>query len=191
MVIEGSSGERFADAMSDLLWSRMGAEHDAEITVDRHGNAMSDGGISVTLRDLARFGQLYLRGGSLGDPHVLPAAWVADTRFADAACREVFAASLEASHAERSPAQQACAPRGHYRNQWWVLDPEAGIMMGSGIYGQYVYVDAARDVVLAKLSSLPRPLDPAIAADTLSAFASLAAHLEGLDQRAGGSVTRR
>ena len=43
--------------------------------------------------------------------------------------------------------------------------------MGSGIYGQYVYVDAARDVVLAKLSSLPRPLDPTIAADTLSAFA--------------------
>ena len=73
-----------------------------------------------------------------------------------------------------SPAQQACAPLGHYRNQWWVLDPGAGVMMGSGIYGQYVYVDAARDVVLAKLSSLPRPLDPTIAADTLSAFASLA-----------------
>ena len=50
-------------------------------------------------------------------------------------------------------------------------------MMGSGIYGQYVYVDAARDVVLAKLSSLPRPLDPTIAANTLRAFASLAAHL--------------
>jgi CubicO group peptidase (beta-lactamase class C family) len=180
MVLEGSSGERFADAMSGHLWSRMGAEHDAEITVDRHGNAMSDGGISVTLRDLARFGQLYLLGGSLGGLQVLPAAWVADTRFADAACREVFLESLEAPHAELSPAQQACAPRGHYRNQWWVLDPGAGIMMGSGIYGQYVYVDTAKDVVLAKLSSLPRPLDPTIAADTLSAFASLAAHLGGL-----------
>ena len=64
MVIEGSSAERFADAMSRLLWSRIGAEHDAEITVDRHGNALSDGGISVTLRDLARFGQLYLLGGA-------------------------------------------------------------------------------------------------------------------------------
>jgi CubicO group peptidase (beta-lactamase class C family) len=181
MVLEGSSDERFADSMSDFLWSRMGAEHDAEITVDRHGNALSDGGFSVTLRDLARFGQLHLRGGSLGGRRVLPADWVADTRFADAACREVFVASLPASHAERSPAQQACAPRGHYRNQWWVLDPSAGIMMASGIYGQYVYVDAARDVVLVKLSSLPRPLDPAIAAHTLSAFASLAAHLEELD----------
>jgi len=176
-VIEGASAERFAEAMSGLLWSRMGVEHDAEITVDRHGNAMSDGGISVTLRDLARFGQLYLRDGSLGGSQVLPAAWVADTRFADATCRGVFLASLPAAHAGRSPAQRACAPRGHYRNQWWVLDPGAGIMMGSGIYGQYVYVDAARDVVLAKLSSLPRPLDPTIAADTLSAFASLAAHL--------------
>ena len=177
MVVEGASAERFADAMSGLLWSRIGAEHDAEITVDRHGNAMSDGGISVTLRDLARFGQLYLLDGRSSGRQVLPAAWVADTRFADEACRSIFLASLEAAGATGSPAQQACAPRGHYRNQWWVLDPGAGIMMGSGIYGQYVYVDAARDVVLAKLSSLPLPLDPTIAADTLRAFASLAAHL--------------
>jgi CubicO group peptidase (beta-lactamase class C family) len=177
MVIEGSSAERFADAMSRLLWSRIGAEYDAEITVDRHGNALGDGGISVTLRDLARFGQLYLLGGSLGGRQVLPSAWVDDTRFADEACRSIFLASLEAASAMGSPAQQACAPLGHYRNQWWVLDPAAGTMMGSGIYGQYVYVDSARDVVLAKLSSLPRPLDPAIVADTLRAFASLAAHL--------------
>jgi CubicO group peptidase (beta-lactamase class C family) len=181
MVIEGSSGERFADAMSDLLWSRMGAEHDAEITVDRHGNAMSDGGISVTLRDLARFGQLFLRDGCPRGLQVLPAAWVADTRFADEACRGIFLAAQEAAGGAGSPAQQACAPQGHYRNQWWVLDPAAGVMMGSGIYGQYVYVDVARDVVLAKLSSLPRPLDPTIAADTLSAFAGLAAHLGSLD----------
>jgi CubicO group peptidase (beta-lactamase class C family) len=180
LVVEGASGMRFAEAMSDLLWSRIGAEYDAEITVDRHGNAMSDGGFSVTLRDLARFGSLYLWGGCLNGRQVLPAAWVADTRFADPACREVFLASLEPAHAELSPAHQACASRGHYRNQWWVLDPGAGVMMGSGIYGQYVYVDAARDVVLAKLSSLPRPLDPTVSADALSAFASLAAHLEGL-----------
>ena len=177
MVIEGSSAERFADVMSGLLWSRIGAEYDAEITVDRRGNAMSDGGISVTLRDLARFGQLYLLGGSLAGLHVLPSAWVDDTRFADEVCRSNFLASLQGGDAMGSPAQQACAPLGHYRNQWWVLDPGAGIMMGSGIYGQYVYVDAARDVVLAKLSSLPRPLDPAIAGDTLRAFASLASHL--------------
>jgi CubicO group peptidase (beta-lactamase class C family) len=180
MVLEGSSGQRFADAMSGLLWSRLGADHDAEITVDRHGNAMSDGGISVTLRDLARFGQLHLREGSLGGPQVLPPGWVADTRLADEACRKTFLAAQELPHATGSPAQQACAPLGHYRNQWWVLDPESGVMMGSGIYGQYIYVDAARDVVLAKLSSLPRALDQTIATDTLSAFASLAAHLGDL-----------
>jgi CubicO group peptidase (beta-lactamase class C family) len=181
MVLEGSSAERFSDAMSVFLWSRVGAEYDAEITVDRHGNAMSDGGISVTLRDLARFGQLCLLGGSLHGQQILPATWLDDTRFADESCRSTFLASQEAAGAASSPAQQACAPLGHYRNQWWVLDPGAGIMMGSGIYGQYIYLDAARDVVLAKLSSLPRPLDPTIAADTLRAFACLATHLGELD----------
>ena len=167
--------------MSGLLWSRMGAEYDAEITVDRHGNAMSDGGFSVTLRDLARFGSLYLRGGCLNGRQILPAAWVADTRFADAACREVFLASLEPVSRRSALRRTRRARRaGTTATSGGCSTRRAGVMMGSGIYGQYVYVDAARDVVLAKLSSLPRPLDPTVSADTLSAFASLAAHLEGL-----------
>jgi CubicO group peptidase (beta-lactamase class C family) len=41
----------------------MGAEFDAEITVDADGNPMADGGICTTLRDLARFGQLLANKG--------------------------------------------------------------------------------------------------------------------------------
>ena len=37
----------------------MGAEFDAEITVDGRGNAMADGGICATLRDMGRFGLLF------------------------------------------------------------------------------------------------------------------------------------
>ena len=51
----------------------MGAEFDAEITVDSHGNPMADGGICVTLRDAARFGQLYLRRGQREGKKVVPA----------------------------------------------------------------------------------------------------------------------
>ena len=41
----------------------MGAEFDAEITVDARGNAMADGGICATLRDLGRFGLLFAADG--------------------------------------------------------------------------------------------------------------------------------
>jgi CubicO group peptidase (beta-lactamase class C family) len=180
VVLERAAGDRFADALSHLVWARLGAEDDAEVTVDRRGNPMTDGGISVTLRDLARFGQLYLQGGSTLGCQVVPAWWVADTRYADEHCRTTFLASEEAAESMCAPAQQACYPKGHYRNQWWVLDPQRGVMMGSGIFGQYVYVDATANVVLAKLSSLPDPLDLHVAADTLSAFAAVCAKLAQL-----------
>ena len=57
-VMERAAGARLPDLMSRELWQPMGAEFDAEITVDARGNAMADGGMSCTLRDLARFGQL-------------------------------------------------------------------------------------------------------------------------------------
>ena len=177
LVLSSAAERPFEEAMSSLIWGPMGAEDDAELTVDRHGNPMSDGGFSVTLRDLARFGQLYLQGGCVQGRQVLSPAWIADTRYADEQCRRAFLASDEATRAMCPPYQPDCSPSGHYRNQWWVLDPQVGVLLGSGIYGQYVYVDMAANVVLAKLSSLPKPFDLSVAADTLSAFAALAAAL--------------
>ena len=157
----------------------MGAEYDAEVTVDRSGNAMADGGFSVTLRDLARLGQLWLQGGRLLERQIVPGDWVSDTRFADDACRRAFLASPEAARALCPPLDQACRPLGHYRNQWWVLDPGRGVLLAAGIYGQYLYVDVSAGVVLAKLSSLPTPLDLEVSADCLAAFAAVTQQLAG------------
>ena len=46
------------ELMGELLWSRLGAEFDANIGVDSAGTGMFDGGISAALRDLARFGAM-------------------------------------------------------------------------------------------------------------------------------------
>ena len=78
-VIERAAGARLHELIAAELWQPMGAEFDAEITVDAHGNPMADGGICVTLRDAARFGQLYLRRGQREGQEVVPAWWVDDT----------------------------------------------------------------------------------------------------------------
>ena len=78
-VVERAAGARLADLISRELWQPMGAEFDAEVTVDGHGNAMADGGICATLRDLARFGQLFLQWGRRGRQQVVPRAWIEDT----------------------------------------------------------------------------------------------------------------
>ena len=76
-VLERAAGERFADLVAGRLWQPMGAEYDAEITVDAHGNPLADGGISATLRDAGRIGQLALqrgRAGARGQRQVVPAS---------------------------------------------------------------------------------------------------------------------
>ena len=78
-VIERAAGARLHELIAAELWQPMGAEFDAEITVDAHGNPMADGGICATLRDAARFGELYLRRGRREGREVLPAWWVDDT----------------------------------------------------------------------------------------------------------------
>ena len=174
LVIERASGMSFAEALSELVWAPLGAEHDAEITVDRHGNPMADGGISATLRDLARFGQLYLQGGCVEGRQIVPAAWVNDTRHADEECRRAFMESEESSKLAICDAGELeCLPHGHYRNQWWVPDPEIGVLLGSGIYGQVLYVNMFANVVVAKLSSQPEPFDATLSADVLRACAAL------------------
>jgi CubicO group peptidase (beta-lactamase class C family) len=177
LVLERAGRMPLAELTSHLLWRQLGAEYDAEVTVDRSGNPMADGGFSVTLRDLARLGQLWLQGGRVLERQIVPGDWVSDTRYADDACRRAFLASPEAARALCPPLDQACRPLGHYRNQWWVLDPGRGTLLAAGIYGQYLYIDVAAGVVLAKMSSLPDPLDLEVSADSLAAFAAVSERL--------------
>jgi CubicO group peptidase (beta-lactamase class C family) len=101
---------------------------------------MADGGISCTLRDLARFGLLLLRGGRRGSEQVIPRAWIQDTLTADPDVLTAFAAAPDAAE----------FPVGsYYRNQFWVIDPRGPIVMASGINGQTVWSRSA-DVVVAQ-----------------------------------------
>ena len=171
-ILECVGGARLAELLGRELWSRLGAERDAEISLDGHGHPVADGGISVTLRDLARFGQAYLQNGSFNGAQVVPAAWVRDCRRGDGAAVAAFAASESAAR----------YPRGLYRDQWWVVDRRRGVLLASGIHGQSVYVDPAAQTVVVKLSTWPEALDLELAADTLRAFAAIAARLRRDDR---------
>jgi CubicO group peptidase (beta-lactamase class C family) len=164
-VLERAAGERFADLLSRTVWGPMGAEFDAEITVDAHGNAMADGGISCTLRDLARFGQLMLDRGRWGRRQVVPAAWIHDTVTADDDTVAAFASTADA---------RSYPPGAFYRNKWWVLDPTGPVFAGSGINGQTVLVHVPARVVIAKFSTWPVAWDETFAGRTATGLTDLA-----------------
>jgi len=167
-VLERAAGARLPDLMSRALWQPMGAEFDAEITVDARGNAMADGGVSCTLRDLARFGQLLANGGRRGGAQVVPRAWIRDTLTPEADSIEAFAPTAEA---------REMTGESYYRNQFWVVDGPAGIYMGSGINGQTVFVHGSAKVVIAKLSTWPVAWSEEFAIATRLGLTSLAEQL--------------
>ena len=160
--------QRMADLISTLIWQPMGAEFDAEITCDPVGTAIHDGGISATLRDLARFAQMILDDGLVEGTQVIPAGWLADAFDPAPGVREAFA------HTEN----EAMLPGGWYRNQFWFFRNEAGpILLCLGIHGQLVFVDRASRTVIVKLSSWPDAQNPDYLANTLRACGAIAANL--------------
>jgi len=150
-VVERAGGARLADLIAREVWGPMGAEFDADVTVDGNGNAMADGGVCATLRDLGRFGQLFAEGGLRGRRRIVPRAWIRDIVAGAADGREAYLAGGNVE--ERRPG-------AHYRNQWWVVAPGVPAFAGLGINGQMVFVHVPAKVVVAKLSTWATALDP-------------------------------
>jgi len=175
LVLERAAGARFHELVARELWQPMGAEFDAEVTVDGHGNPMADGGICATLRDMARFGQLYLQRGEAGGRTVVPGDWIDDTIRGAAGGPEAF---LAGEGAEGYP------PGAHYRNFWWVGEPGVPFYQASGINGQNIFVHVPSQTVVAKLSTWPTALSPAIVA-TRDAVLAIASALQAGGPAAG------
>ncbi len=151
-VIERAGGTSFASLCSRDVWSKLGAERDAEVTVDAHGCAMEDGGICTTLRDLARFGQMHLDEGLAAGGRVVAAEWVRGVTRSDPELLGAFAEGPDGDD----------LPGGMYHNQWWVIDPDRGIHAGLGINGQQLLIHPPSRAVVAKFSTQPQPWDHAV-----------------------------
>jgi CubicO group peptidase (beta-lactamase class C family) len=169
-ICEVAGGQRMPKLMSELLWSRIGAQCDATIGVDTEGTGLFDGGINACLTDMIRFGSLFLRDGvSLTGQQVVPAAWIADTLDGGPDSREAFAASPDDNQ----------MPGGMYRNQVWFPYPGSNVVLCQGMCGQMIYVNRAAEVVAAKLSTQADAGDPQMLLDTLGAFDAVADEVSG------------
>jgi CubicO group peptidase (beta-lactamase class C family) len=170
-ICEVAGGQRMPEMMSELLWSRIGAQCDASIAVDSAGTGFFDGGINACLTDMIRFGSLFLHdGASLTGQQVVPAAWIADTLDGGPDSRQAFAASPDDTQ----------MPGGMYRNQVWFPYAGNNVVLCQGMCGQMIYVNRAAQLVAAKLSTQPDAGDPQMLLDTLRAFDAVAHEVAGI-----------
>jgi CubicO group peptidase (beta-lactamase class C family) len=128
MVLRGATGRSVVDLMGDHLVAPLGLEAQPLFVTDAYGTAFVLGGLNLTTRDYARFGQMVLQGGTWQDRQIVPADWLAE--------------STRPSAPTADGAEQ-------YGYQWWMpADANTGEVYGRGVYGQYLYLDRARRVVI-------------------------------------------
>ncbi|RWG57236.1 MAG: class C beta-lactamase-related serine hydrolase [Mesorhizobium sp.] len=162
ILVERASGKRVSDLLSEKLWLPLGAASEMSVTVDMEGTARTAGGMSMTPRDLARIGEMMRQGGTANGRRIVPEAWVHDT-----------VASGGSHEAWRRGTMAFLFPKGRYRNKWYQMGTPSGAFCGIGIHGQWIYVNPSDEVVIAKMSSQPEPVDDQLDLDVVAFFEAL------------------
>ena len=107
-------------------------QQDATWLLGSTGHEISGCCIQAATRDMARFGMFVMGGGEAGGNQVVPDDW-----FASATSKQ---------------AEIGTIGRG-YGYQWWTYDD--GTFAAQGIFGQGIFVDPARRLVIASNSNWP------------------------------------
>jgi CubicO group peptidase (beta-lactamase class C family) len=149
-VARAAVGNNLSEYLSEKIWKPFGMERDAHWLLLSEGGAEHGGCcLSATLRDYGRVGLFAMRGGRLADGHqMLPPRWMEETT-------------------SPSPANAG------YGQLWWLRSNAAYAAIG--IYGQAIYVDPARELIIVTHSMWPRATDREFARHREAYFAAVAA----------------
>jgi len=153
MVVRNATGRSLPDLMSEYILHPLGVGPGAYYVADGLDVAFALGGLNLTTRDYARFGELMRLNGVFQGARIVPADWVAE-----------------------STSPSANTPQGafQYGYQWW-MPPMAheGEFFAMGVYGQFIYVDRSSGVVIAINAADRDFLIPGVLDENIAAFRAI------------------
>ncbi|OWY14227.1 6-aminohexanoate hydrolase [Thioclava sp. JM3] len=161
-IISRVTNTSVTELASERLWQPMGAEQDAYQTVDAKGVPFAGGGISASLRDLGRLGQVMLDAGEFNGKRLFPASVVEHIRMGGAPAKFSGFPTI---------------PNGSYTSQWWVFHNDHGAFAARGVHGQTIYVDPTAKMVLVRFASYPQAQNGFIDPTSLPAYQAVAEYL--------------
>lgn len=157
MVIRGATGRSVAELLAERIIAPLGLERDGYYLTDGAGVAFVLGGLNFTTRDFARFGQMILQDGLWQGRQIVPAAWIS---------------------AATAPSAPTKPGRVGYGYQWWIpVGAAAGEFMARGIYGQYIYFDRPRGVLIVTTATDRDFRAPGVNAANVEIFRRIAKNL--------------
>lgn len=165
LMLEEATGMPVSEYLETRLWGPMGAEAGANWSTDRTGREFALCCLNATLRDYARFGRLHLEGGAREGQQIIPADWVT--------------ASVNPNAPHLRPGDNpASSWTFGYGYKWWVPENPQGDFLAIGVWGQFIYVDPEREVIIVKTGADPEFDDNDH--ETVAAFRAIAASVSGI-----------
>jgi CubicO group peptidase (beta-lactamase class C family) len=127
-LAEEVTGKKYTDLVSEMIWKPMGASSNAYICLSDKGIPWPHGGMSATLRDLARFGMLFTKSEIQKRKESL---------ISFGQIKEMF---------DATPIENPIAPF-KWVYQWDLASD--GIIMKGGFGGQALYIHPEKEIVIA------------------------------------------
>ncbi|KNX41805.1 6-aminohexanoate-dimer hydrolase [Roseovarius tolerans] len=157
MVLRGATGRDLPGLLSEHIIQPLGFQAEPYYLSDGEGVAFALGGLNLTTRDYARFGLMVEQMGRYQGRQVVPEDWI------------------RASTTPSAPTPEGALKYGY---QWWMpQDARDGEVFGHGIYGQYIYIDRARDAVIVVTSADRGFREPGVKTGNIAMLRRIAAAL--------------
>lgn len=138
LIAEAATNQPFATVLSEQIWRPIGAESDALLAINGQGFSYASGGVIARLRDIARFGQIFVASERFD---VLSASQVDAMQHREGV---PFGDGRQERHTDSFG--DDTPSRGAW--QWDMIWDDGGMYKG-GYLGQGIYVDPVRDLVIA------------------------------------------
>ncbi|TSB04146.1 serine hydrolase domain-containing protein [Sphingorhabdus contaminans] len=137
VLVSSATKKNLSEYLSEKIWVPFGMEQDGSWLLGSTGHEISGCCIQASTRDYARFGLFMMGGAMVKGVSILPDDWIvpATTKQADIG-----------------------APGKGYGYQWWTYDD--GSYAAQGIFGQGIFIDPKRRLVIASNSNWPKATDP-------------------------------
>jgi len=142
-ISERVAGKPINELISEMIWSKIGAEHDMVVAVSPQGYPMSFGWNLSTLRDMARFGMIFTPSwNKVSAERIVPEAIVRmiQTTGKPEIYDKGYVGQLMMS---RFPGE-----KGMTNRYMWDAILQDGDMLKSGMGSQGLYVSPSRDLVI-------------------------------------------
>jgi hypothetical protein len=146
-IVSRTTNQSVSAALESTFFQRLGPERDAYIWLDGSATEMAGGGLNITARDSARFGQMILNHGLFNGHQIIPAS------VAKRILSPGDPAPFNRFYQDPWYRQVGFA----YHDQWWTFNNAHKGVSALGIHGQQIYLDSTAQMVVVKQSSDPEP----------------------------------